>query len=190
MSRIGRQPIPIPTGVTVECKPEKKVHVKGPKGELEIQVRPEIDVAVDKGIVNVTAKDAKEDRFVRAWHGMTRALIQNMVVGVTKGYEKKLEIGASAGTPRPREQGRAEHRLQQAGDRRDAAGRPGRHAEPDEHPHLRPDKQAVGDIAASIRKLGRPSPTGAGIRTTARSCSARPEELRRDGQLTTTLNHP
>ena len=92
MSRIGRQPIPIPAGVTVDCKPDKKVTVKGPKGELHIQVRPEIDVDVDKSVVNISAKRAKEDRFVRAWHGMTRALIQNMVLGVTKGYEKKLEI--------------------------------------------------------------------------------------------------
>src|SRR5689334_16417510 len=92
MSRIGKQPIPLPAGVTVECTPDRKVNVKGPKGQLEMQVRPEIDVAVDKSVVQVSAKTAAQDRFVRAWYGMTRALIQNMVVGVTKGYEKKLEI--------------------------------------------------------------------------------------------------
>lgn len=92
MSRIGRQLIAIPSSVQVECKPDHEVVVKGPKGELKIQVRPEITVDVEGGSVKISAETAGTDRFVRAWHGMTRALIQNMVVGVTKGYEKKLEI--------------------------------------------------------------------------------------------------
>ena len=92
MSRIGRQPITIPAGVQVEVKPDREVSVKGPKGQLSIRLRPEVAVAVEGTTLKVTAQDAGTDRFVRAWHGLTRALIQNMVVGVTKGYEKKLEI--------------------------------------------------------------------------------------------------
>ena len=92
MSRIGRKPIPIPAGVQVECKADREVVVKGPKGQLSIRLRPEVAVAVEGGTLKVSAETAGTDRFVRAWHGLTRALIQNMVVGVTKGYEKKLEI--------------------------------------------------------------------------------------------------
>jgi large subunit ribosomal protein L6 len=92
MSRIGRQPITIPSGVQVEVKPDRQIVVKGPEGQLTLQIRPEITVAVDGGTLKVTAETADSDRFVRAWHGMTRALVQNMVLGVTKGYEKKLEI--------------------------------------------------------------------------------------------------
>jgi large subunit ribosomal protein L6 len=166
MSRIGRQPIPLPAGVTVECKPDKMVHVKGPKGALEIQVRPEIDVAVDKGIVHVTAKDAKEDRFVRAWHGMTRALIQNMVVGVTKGYEKKLEIqgvgwnAAAQGNKVVLNIGfnKPVTVLMPQGVQ---VGTPS----PTNIVIFGADKQKVGDIAASIRKRRPPEPyKGKGIR--------------------------
>ncbi len=166
MSRIGRQPISIPAGVTVEFKSDHKVFVKGPKGQLEMAVRPEIDVEVDKATVKIVAKTAAEDRFVRAWFGMTRALIQNMVVGVTKGYEKKLEIqgvgwnaaaqgnkvvlnigfnkpvtvpmpvGVQVGTPSPTN-------ILIFG----------------------ADKQKVGDVAAAIRKRRPPEPyKGKGIR--------------------------
>jgi large subunit ribosomal protein L6 len=92
MSRIGRQPITIPSGVQVERKPDRQVVVKGPNGQLTLQLRPEIDVVVEGATMKISAENAKSDRFIRAWHGMTRALIQNMVVGVTKGYERKLEI--------------------------------------------------------------------------------------------------
>jgi large subunit ribosomal protein L6 len=169
MSRIGRQPVAIPTGVTVESKEGGQVVVKGPKGQLEMQVRPEIDVAVEKDAVKISVKSAEDagaDRFVRAWHGMTRALIHNMVVGVTKGYEKKLEIqgvgwnaaaqgnkvvlnigfnkpvtvvmpqGVQVGTPSPTSV-----------------------------VLFGPDKQKVGHIAAAIRKRRPPEPyKGKGIR--------------------------
>jgi large subunit ribosomal protein L6 len=91
MSRIGKQPIPIPSGVTVKAN-GKEINVKGPKGDLNITVRPEIDVAVDGDIVNVTPNGAGSERASRAYHGMTRALLNNMVVGVSKGFEKKLQI--------------------------------------------------------------------------------------------------
>jgi len=91
MSRIGKQPVAIPAGVTV-TKTDRKVTVKGPKGELSLDLRPEVDVSVDKGQAQVAVKGDASQREVRAFHGMTRALLNNMVLGVAKGYEKKLEI--------------------------------------------------------------------------------------------------
>jgi large subunit ribosomal protein L6 len=91
MSRIGKLPIAIPGGVTVEQK-VRRVTVKGPKGSLEIEVRPEIDVAVEGKEIRVTPNGSGASRESRAYHGMTRALLDNMVQGVTQGYSKTLEI--------------------------------------------------------------------------------------------------
>ena len=90
MSRIGKLPVPIPAGVTVEEK-ERRVSVKGPKGALEIQLRPEIDVKVEKTqvLVQPNGPDLRE---TRAYHGMTRAILNNMMKGVTQGYARNLEI--------------------------------------------------------------------------------------------------
>jgi large subunit ribosomal protein L6 len=93
MSRIGKKPVSVPTGVTVERTAAREVVVKGPKGELRMKLRPEVDVAVDKSTIQVQQLDAVgEQRARSAFHGMTRAMLQNMVQGVTKGYEKKLEV--------------------------------------------------------------------------------------------------
>jgi large subunit ribosomal protein L6 len=89
MSRIGKQPIDIPSGVTVEAK-AGSVAVRGPKGNLSIDLRPEVAVEIKDKQARVTAVDAS--RSARAFHGMTRALINNMVLGVSAGYEKTLEI--------------------------------------------------------------------------------------------------
>jgi len=89
MSRIGKQPIPIPSGVTVSVD-GSTVRVKGPKGEMVQSFRPEMKIALEDGAVVIErASDSKEDR---ALHGLTRALIANMVEGVTKGYRKALEL--------------------------------------------------------------------------------------------------
>jgi large subunit ribosomal protein L6 len=90
MSRIGRLPVAIPSGVTVEEK-DRKVTVKGPKGSLELHLRPEIDVKVEMAQVLVQPNTA-DTREVRAYHGMTRAVLNNMMKGVTRGYERNLEI--------------------------------------------------------------------------------------------------
>jgi large subunit ribosomal protein L6 len=90
MSRIGKQPVAIPAGVQVEVTGDRKVKIKGPKGQNEVAVRPEIDVAVKGAQVLVSRKG--DDRLTRAHHGTTRALIASMVQGVTKGYQKELEI--------------------------------------------------------------------------------------------------
>ena len=90
MSRIGKLPIEIPAGVTINVSPENLVTVKGKLGELSQQVDPEIEVAVE-GTQVLVARPTDQKRH-RALHGLYRALIQNMVVGVSQGYEVKLEL--------------------------------------------------------------------------------------------------
>ncbi len=89
MSRIGRTPIPIPQGVSLEVAPGE-VRVKGPKGELRVPVDPDLRVVVEEGVARV--ERPSDARRHRALHGLTRTLIANAVVGVTQGYSKELEI--------------------------------------------------------------------------------------------------
>ena len=90
MSRIGREPITVPAGVTVTVAAGNNVTVKGPLGELKNTFSPVLTIAQDGDKLTVTRpNDEKENR---ALHGLTRTLLNNMVVGVTKGFEKKLEI--------------------------------------------------------------------------------------------------
>ena len=90
MSRVGRLPIAIPAGVTVTVTPENVVTVKGPKGELVKEMHADINIAVEDNQVVVTRpSDVKEHR---ALHGLTRALINNMIIGVSQGYAKTLEL--------------------------------------------------------------------------------------------------
>jgi len=91
MSRIGQKPVPVPDGVKVGVA-DRTITVEGPLGKLGWQFRPEVDVAYDRksGEVRVTRRN--NQRQSRALHGLTRALIQNMITGVTKGYQKRLEI--------------------------------------------------------------------------------------------------
>ena len=90
MSRIGRMPIAVPAGVTVEIAENNVVTVKGPKGTLTRTLAPEMDIKLEGAEVVVTRpNDLKR---MKSLHGLTRTLINNMVVGVTNGYEKKLEV--------------------------------------------------------------------------------------------------
>ena len=90
MSRIGRMPIAIPEGVTVTIAENNKVTVKGPKGTLERELPVEMDIKEEDGHIIVTRpNDLKK---MKSLHGLTRTLINNMVVGVTNGYEKVLEV--------------------------------------------------------------------------------------------------
>ncbi|MGA7703532.1 MAG: 50S ribosomal protein L6 [Solirubrobacteraceae bacterium] len=89
MSRIGRQPIAVPSGVTVAIQPES-VSVKGPKGELSERIPRDIEVAQDGESLIVSRPTDRGEH--RALHGLTRSLVANMVQGVTAGYEKRLEI--------------------------------------------------------------------------------------------------
>ncbi|MGN0379623.1 MAG: 50S ribosomal protein L6 [Butyrivibrio sp.] len=90
MSRIGRMPVAIPAGVTVDIAENNKVTVKGPKGTLSRELPTEMEIKVEGSEVIVTRpNDLKK---MKSLHGLTRTLINNMVVGVTEGYEKKLEV--------------------------------------------------------------------------------------------------
>ena len=89
MSRIGRAPITVPAGVEVTLN-GNHITVKGPKGTLERDFAPSISVAQENGVLSVTrATDSKQDRSL---HGLTRTLIANMIIGVTEGFSKKLQI--------------------------------------------------------------------------------------------------
>ena len=90
MSRIGREPIAVPAGVTVTIADGNLVTVKGPLGELTQQFSKDLTITLDGATLTVTRPNDQKE--MRALHGLTRTLLNNMVVGVTKGYEKKLEI--------------------------------------------------------------------------------------------------
>ena len=90
MSRIGRRPIPVPAGVEVTIAENNVVTVKGPKGTLTQALRPEMILEQDGSVIHV--KRPSDDKLHCALHGMTRALLHNMVVGVTDGYKKTLEV--------------------------------------------------------------------------------------------------
>ena len=163
MSRVGRQPIPIPDGVTVTLE-GARVTVKGPKGELFGSFDPEIGIATEDGEIVVT-RPTDQPRH-RSLHGLTRSLVSNMVVGVTEGFERTLEI-----------HGVGYRVLQKGGfvELHVGYSNPVPFSAPDgvelviESPtllHVRgTDKQAVGETAARIRKVRPPEPyKGKGIR--------------------------
>jgi large subunit ribosomal protein L6 len=89
MSRIGKLPIQIPAGVTITTK-DDVVTVKGPKGELTQQINPDIKLKIEDGVLTLTRPS--DERTHRAQHGLYRALINNMVTGVSEGYKKSLEL--------------------------------------------------------------------------------------------------
>lgn len=90
MSRIGRLPVALPAGVEVKVSDSNLVTVKGPKGELQEQISKKIKVELSDGVLNVT-RDT-DDKEARSAHGLSRTLINNMVTGVTQGYEKTLQL--------------------------------------------------------------------------------------------------
>lgn len=90
MSRIGREPITVPAGVEIKVDENNRISVKGPKGALEYTMPSAMQVEIDNGVLHV--KRTAETKENRALHGLTRSLVHNMVIGVTQGFEKKLEI--------------------------------------------------------------------------------------------------
>lgn len=163
MSRIGRQPIQVPSGVELKIEPDL-VRVKGPKGELTERISRDMKVEQNDGEIVVTRPSDRRDH--RALHGLTRSLVANMVQGVTDGFEKKLEI-------------------QGVGYRAALRGKDIELSVGYSHPVVIPapagiefevpqptritvrgsSKQAVGEIAARIRKVRPPEPyKGKGIR--------------------------
>jgi large subunit ribosomal protein L6 len=163
MSRIGRMPVTVPSGVDVTID-GRDVTVTGPKGTLRHTVAPPIEVAQDDGVLRVTRPNDEGE--IRALHGLSRTLIANMITGVTEGYRKTLEIVG-------------------VGYRVQARGRDLEFSLGFSHPvHVVPpegitfrveaptrfvvegiDKQQVGEISANIRKLRKPDPyKGKGVR--------------------------
>jgi large subunit ribosomal protein L6 len=164
VSRIGQQPIPIPSGVEVTVEGSHVV-VKGPNGTLEHDAPPSITVALDGDQINVTRPD--DEREHRALHGLTRSLVHNMVVGVSQGFTRELEI-VGVGY-RAQAQGPSKIELQVGFS----------HPVPVEAPEgvtfevpvptritvRGADKQLVGQVAADLRKVRKPEPyKGKGIR--------------------------
>ena len=90
MSRIGLKPINIPAGVEIKINENNLVEVKGPKGQLAEQINPGMEIKIEDGVLTVARPS--DDKKFRSLHGLTRTLISNMVVGVTEGYAKTLEI--------------------------------------------------------------------------------------------------
>lgn len=91
MSRIGKQPIPIPAGVKVQVE-GRKVRVEGPKGKLEMDTHPAMQISLDEAAKVLRVVRPDDERLNRSLHGLTRTLLRNMVDGVTKGFEKRLKI--------------------------------------------------------------------------------------------------
>ncbi|GAA1104756.1 MULTISPECIES: 50S ribosomal protein L6 [Nesterenkonia] len=163
MSRIGRLPITIPAGVEVKLE-GRQVSVKGPKGELSRSLAEGITVENEDGTLTVSRPN--DERESRSLHGLTRTLINNMIIGVTEGYSKKLEIV-----------GTGYRVLAKGSDLEFALGYS--HPVPVKAPQgitfavesatklsvSGIDKQQVGEVAANIRKLRRPDPyKGKGVR--------------------------
>jgi large subunit ribosomal protein L6 len=164
MSRIGKQPIEIPSGVDVTVGEGNLVTVKGPRGELARTMHANMTIVIDDGVARVERPD--DEAFNRGLHGLTRSLLANMVEGVTQGFTKRLEIVGVG------------YRAAMKG--KDLEVQAGY-----SHPVTVPvpegiefevptptqivvrgnDKQAVGEIAARIRKIRKPEPyKGKGIR--------------------------
>lgn len=155
MSRIGRQPIPLPKGVTVEVAPGQ-VKVKGPKGELSVPVSPEIGIVVEEGVVRV--ERPSDDRRHKSLHGLTRTLIANAVKGVSEGYVRELLIKGIG--YRAKLSGRAveltvgySHPVVVE----PPAGITFEVPEPTKIRVLGIDKQLVGQVAANLRAVRKPS---------------------------------
>ena len=164
MSRIGRMPIAVPAGVTVEIAENNKVTVKGPKGTLERVLPAEMDIKMEGSEIVVSRpNDLKK---MKSLHGLTRTLIHNMVIGVTEGYEKKLEINGVG--YRAAKQGNKlaltlgfSHPVEMEAPAGITIDVPA----PNKIVVSGADKEVVGAVAADIRKWRKPEPyKGKGIR--------------------------
>ena len=162
MSRIGKLPVDIPAGVTITVG-DSTITVAGPKGTLEVPVQQNTTTKVENNQIVVTRAD--DEPHSKAWHGLQRALLNNAVVGVTQGFEKKLEINGVG------------YRLSGGGKQIEMAlgfSHPVKYTAPDgvelkvdkmEITVTGIDKQKVGQVAAEIRALKKPEPyKGKGIK--------------------------
>lgn len=165
MSRIGRKPIPIVDGVQVGVA-DRVVKVEGPKGKLEFEHRPEVKVEINEEDKQIVVSRSSDERMPRELHGLTRAVINNMIAGVKDGYEKRLEvvgvgyICAISGKELQLRVGYANELKKQIPD--------GLNVTCPDQTHIVVsgcDKQKVGQFAAEVRALRKPEPyKGKGIR--------------------------
>ena len=165
MSRIGKKPVTIPSGVNVSLA-GREVTVEGKLGKLTYEHRPEVKVEIDEQSKQVTVGCDGDERADKAYHGLTRALLANMMVGVTEGYQKKLEIqgvgylGAIEGDVLQLRVGFANEIHKKIPKELDVSC-------PDQtHIVVKgTDKQKVGQFAAEVRAVRKPEPyKGKGIR--------------------------
>jgi len=165
MSRIGKQPVPVPAGVKIQIT-GTAVKVEGPKGKLEFNHHPTISVRHDEAGKAIQVSRPDDERFSRSLHGLTRSLIANMVEGVTKGYEKKLKIEGIG------YQARMDKKTlvltvgyANAIEMAPPAGVTVELTDPTTILVKGADKQAVGQFAADVRRVRKPEPyKGKGIR--------------------------
>ena len=165
MSRIGKQPVVVPGGVKVSVKGQK-VTVEGSLGTLEQELRPEVNVSYDEDTKSVVVTRNNDDRQSRAFHGLSRALIQNMVDGVSKGYEKRLEI-VGVGYLAAVQDNKLQLRVGFANEIERTIPQGLEVTCPDQsHIVVKGcDKQLVGQFAAEVRSVRKPEPyKGKGVR--------------------------
>ncbi|MFP6659576.1 MAG: 50S ribosomal protein L6 [Pirellulales bacterium] len=165
MSRIGNKPVVIPGGVNVGIS-GNEISIEGPLGKLQIAHRPEVQVALDDESKTLVVTRHDDDRSSRAFHGMTRALIQNMVNGVTQGYEKRLEV-VGVGYLAAIQDNQLQLRVGFANEVHKQIPAGLDVSCPDQtHVVVKgPDKQQVGQFAAEVRAVRKPEPyKGKGIR--------------------------
>ena len=168
MSRIGRQPITLPAGVTIKVTPENVVIVKGPKGELKQAVDKDIIVQIEGEVVNVL-RPTEQIRH-RAMHGLYRSLISNLVKGVTEGYKKDLELvgvgfkAINAGNIHDLALGYSHNIIFEVPKELNVSTL----TEKGQNPKIfleGTDKQLVGQVAAKLRSLRKPEPyKGKGVK--------------------------
>jgi large subunit ribosomal protein L6 len=165
MSRIGKKPVPVVAGVKVSVK-DQHVHVEGPKGKLDLDVHPLIGVKYDDAKKEFIVTRPNDDKPTKALHGLTRSLINNMVIGASEGYKKSLEIQGVG------------FKVEQKGKKlvfsvgyantieREIPATVAVVLEGPTKIHLSgADKQAVGQFAADIRRVRKPEPyKGKGVR--------------------------
>jgi large subunit ribosomal protein L6 len=165
MSRIGKKPVPVPAGVKIQVA-DRTITVEGKLGKLQWEHRPEVTVAYDDQTKIITVSRRDDERQSRALHGLTRALLVNMIVGVTQGYERRLEIQGVGYLAAVLGQV-LQLRVGLANELQVPIPEGVKVAVPDQQ-HIviqGIDKQKVGHFAASVRAMRKPEPyKGKGIR--------------------------
>lgn len=166
MSRIGQMPIPLPEEVKMDIRKDNRVTVTGPKGNLSREFHPDMEIVLEDGQLKV--RRPTDQRRHRELHGLTRTLLNNMVVGVTQGFQKKLEIHGVGYRVEQREDGSLDLQL---GFSHPVRVSPPEGIQFEVEPRTKVitvgglDKQVVGQVAAEIRAWRPPEPyKGKGIR--------------------------